>query len=193
MRIDFKSLVILSQTTSHFGSTTKTTTVYDMRTVRDHTLEIPAARLLFHPGIFWRVAVFAVLPVTLLLFWTEGAPQDYPRLVAGVLVPWCALFYFLGYMTVKTLEMKRFALRERGLGDQTKLGVVESRHWDSFVAKLKDDPVTARLMDLQGVLKKPNFQDIARQLQERLDERAREAREREAREREARERGSDAT
>jgi hypothetical protein len=138
MRVAFKSVVILSRTSTSFGNTTRTTTVYDMKTVRDHTLDIPVSRLLFHPGIPWRVGLFALLPIALLLFWTEGAPQKHPVLVASILVPWCTLFYCLSYMTVKTQEMEQFARRERpGLKGDTKLGVVEDKHWHTFVSRLR--------------------------------------------------------
>jgi len=172
MRIDFKSLVILSRTTTHFGSTAKTTTVYDMRSVRDHTLDIPGTRLLFHPGIFWRVAVFAVLPILLLLIWTEGAPQHHPVLVASVLGPWCALFYFVAYIAVKIQQMQQFARQQRGLSGDTMIDVVENAYWDKFVAKLQCDPLAVGLTDLQRRLKEMDLKEIACQLRKRLEQRA---------------------
>ena len=39
MRIQYKSLIILSRTSTHLGSSERITTVYDMQSVRDHVLD----------------------------------------------------------------------------------------------------------------------------------------------------------
>jgi hypothetical protein len=176
MRIHYKSLVILSRTSTHFGSTERITTVYDMQSVRDHVLDIPASRLLFHPGIPWRVGLFALLPILLLMFWTEGAPHRHPGLVAGVLIPWCALFYSLSYITVKTEEMEQFARRERGLTPETKVGVVEDQNWTAFVSKLSTGPRPFDFTDLHRSLKQLDLKDLARRLAQRQEERPEERR-----------------
>jgi hypothetical protein len=149
MRIQFKSLIVLHENSVTFGDTKRITTVYDMKSVRDHTLDLPRSQLLLHPGVWGRVALFAILPAILLLIWTEGKPWQNPLLVLGVLTPWCALFYSISYMTVKNLEMENFARTERGLAADAKVSVVENDRWGPFLAQLKEpDAVTRGWMDL---------------------------------------------
>jgi hypothetical protein len=169
MRINFKSLVIVNQTISRCGNTTTTTTVYDMKTIRDHRLEIPASQLLLDSSHIWRVGLLAILPILLLLFWTEWAPHQHPLLVAGVLLPWCALCYALSYSLVKMDEMERFARRERDLPAEKKMHVVEEKLWPRFAAKLNWDPLATRLADLQRRVTPMDVQELAAGLRRHLD------------------------
>jgi hypothetical protein len=150
MLVKCKSLGVQCRYSTISAGSGKSTTVYDMASVRDHVWEMPWTRLATHPQVLWRMAVLMVLPAILSLIWAEGQPLKHPLIVLGVLFPASCLFYSVAYEAGRTTLLEEFARRERGLPAHAEIKVILERDWALFLSKLKTvDPLTSQFLDVK--------------------------------------------
>jgi hypothetical protein len=142
MHFRFKSLLILSEREQRVAGGTKSTTLYDLHNIGEHTFDAPSWRLRLHPIHLLATPLIASPVLGLALYiataFTDGAVWSMPLVVLGLIAAPLALFYPLSMHGLLNRMMESQARRERLLADSIKITVVPESDWESFRAKLKE-------------------------------------------------------
>jgi hypothetical protein len=162
MRFQFKSLIVVSETEQRVMSGTKTTTVYDMKNIGEHTFDVPTWEVRLHPIHLLTTPLFAspfLVLALLLLFGASGSEGWWsyrwlpPLLIGGPLV----LFYPLSVTALLNRMMQAQARRERLLAPNVRLTCIKDSEWEWFRAKLKPDLAA----EIRGLLDRVNKLKLA--------------------------------
>ena len=132
MRIAYKSVPI----TQAWSDGRVVTTVYDRAQVRSHVLDVPWSRIAFH-GRYFGVAMLLWAVLAFALTFAKDYRVTNPIVLAGILAAGFGFAWFCAYALAFGQATEEHARQERGVPAETPLKIVEEKHWQTFVERLR--------------------------------------------------------